>query len=82
MGLFPVSEQQAIPYRLNGKSDDFSDTFHSTVSCTLSSDDSDKKEIPACFENKRGLNFILLWQREQVEKGRKRPRRSFDHDTR
>lgn len=43
MGLFPVSEQQAIPYRLNGKSDDFSDTFHSTVSCTLSSDDYRKK---------------------------------------
>lgn len=38
MGLSPVSEPQVIPYRLSGKSDDFSDTLYSTVSCTLSSD--------------------------------------------
>lgn len=38
MGLSPVSEPQVIPYRLSGKSNDFSDTFYSTVSCTLSSD--------------------------------------------
>lgn len=38
MGLSPVSEPQVTPYRLNGKSDDLSITFHSMVSCTLSSD--------------------------------------------